>query len=149
MSKTIVKKPLASNPRIGSMPSFFRNKLDINPKLQKTLTEQGKEWRWINAKKFAENGGFHDNGWQPFKSQDPDINEAFAFGIQTDGTMRRGDCLLAIRDKSMGEEHRAWLRERTDLQSGIQKTKTKELRDKAREGNLTVEEIDREDEELE
>jgi len=138
MSKVINgKKPLSSkkSPSL-STPSFFKDKLTISDELKAEIAAQGKEYRFISYKKYIDDGNLHSKGWVVYKPKTTPAQDSFAFGVNPDGIIRRGDAVLAVRDKERCEEHRAYNRERAERMRGFKKAKAQELRSMAREARL-------------
>jgi hypothetical protein len=140
------KKSLASKktaPAVVGPPNFMQDKLTLSKEIADYITAQDKDWRWINYPKYVEAGGIHDNGWTAFKLPD-ELKGApgtLQFGTNPDGIIRRGECLLATRPKEYSEQHRAWLKQKTALQSGAKRAKAaaENLRAMARESGVAAE----------
>lgn len=138
------KRPKPSKPRSPGIetPSFFQNKLTVSPAIAKDIASRNMEYRWINYKKFVNDGGLHENGWTPYKPPKELSVESALLGANPDGIIRRGDCLLAVRSTEFCNEHRKWLKQKADLQSGFRQAKAQEFKEKGREAGLTAEERD-------
>lgn len=134
--KPISQKPKTAQPY--NLQNFFRNKLALDPSLQESITKSGKEWRFINLKKFQENGNYHEWGWEIYRTTDTSTAQGFMLGHNPDGIVRRGDAVLAVRPTEICEQHRAYLSDKAALQSSkqFQKQKAKELRQLARDNQV-------------
>lgn len=143
MSRTINgKKPLSTKQRPTSpfgVPDFFKNKLAIPEWAQKQLDEKNLEGRYISYKAYVENGNSHDKGWVVHKFERPESISANDPGASADGIIRRGDTVLAARSKEFGDKHRAYLRQRADIQNkSYKQSKAQELKEMARQADLAV-----------
>lgn len=141
----ISEKPVETKTKLG--PSFedddiLGNRLKLPENFVATLKSYGFDVRFINNKKLIEDGGYHKRGWKPFKSQDfSEISEElkvnqFLYGKNPDGTILRGDALLAVRPLTMSERHREVIDERTRRQSKVVTNTAEKLRETARKHNL-------------
>ena len=97
----------------------FGNKLALSATLKAEAAEKGYELRYISAKKFYENQGYHENGWVPYRIEKGSHGtiEGFKFGNDPEGVVRRGDAILACRKIETGEKHRAFLRNKASRYS--------------------------------
>jgi len=140
------KKSLSAKtkgPSVFSPPSFFQDKMSISDAIKKDITSQGKDFRWINYHKYLKDGAIHQNGWvayqmpEAIRKSDTSLS---LIGSNPDGIIRRGDCILAVRPKEFGVQHRQWLQQLNDNQSGSKRAKAaaEELRNKAKESNVDV-----------
>jgi hypothetical protein len=140
------RKSLSSKPRgapaVSGPPDFMANKLSVPKHIAEAITASGNEFRWINYKKFVNDGAIHENGWIPYKADKAQLDSASSlmFGSNPDGIIRRGDCLLAIRSKDFCDQHRAWIKQKTADQSNIQEDKANEFRARAKGTGITVDE---------
>jgi hypothetical protein len=111
MKKPVLNKPVVNK---GSAYSDFnRNMLEIPADISNEIESKGLEARWINLKRFTEEG-FHRRGWAPFKPEKVSEANGFFFGNNPDGYIRRAELVLACRPKELGDSHRADLRHKAD-----------------------------------
>ena len=145
MAKSTIggKKPLSSKAKSSGafgVPDFFKNKFAIPEWALAQLAAEGKEGRYIAYKAYVENGNTHDKGWTIHKFK-PESTSASDPGLNADGIIRRGDSVLASRPKEFGDKHRQYLRYRAELQgSSFKKSQANELREMARQADITVHE---------
>lgn len=133
------KKPLSSKPQnTYSYTNYQANLLDIPAEIKAQLIAKGLEGRWINYKRFVDDGNFHKEGWVPFKSESP-VSGVFG-GTNPDGLVRRKELVLACRAKEICESHRAFNRDKLD--KAKKKSAARELRDLARSGGLRTTVVD-------
>jgi hypothetical protein len=138
------KKPLSSKPKgptnYAQTPNFFKNKLNIPEDVATELASKQLEGRWINYKKYVDDGNSHDKGWAVYRAPKRETTDTLVFGTSPDGIIRRGDSVLACRPLSQGNEHRAWLQYRAKAQaSGFRKSAAEELRQMARDASVDAE----------
>jgi hypothetical protein len=144
MSKIIDGKKPITEKKSGSLESLkklFRNKLDLDERLVTFFSSKGLDCRFINYKTFADQG-FHSHGWeiyQPSKHGSCDGFETFYWGQNPDGIIKRGDAVLAVRQKEISAEHRALLREKSDRLSNYNRRAAKELRQQVKDSNIKAE----------
>jgi hypothetical protein len=56
-------------------------------------------------------GNSHDRAWRPIKQSECGmIDQSLPNGSDVDGYIRRGDLVLAVRPKELGDKHRAVLK---------------------------------------
>ncbi len=153
MSKSTLagKKPLSQKKRSTSAigaPDFFRNKLMLPQEVADDIAKRGLEPRWIAYKPYIENGNSHDKGWVAYRRpKEATSVDELQLGSSPDGIIRRGDLVLAVRKKEMGDRHRAYNEERAYNQTfRHKKAMADELRQMAKEANLEVTEGYEEDE---
>ena len=128
------KKPVESKPK-QSLESFnftddpFTNPLRLPEGLRKAFEKEGLEVRFINIKRLNEMHGFHNRGWKPYTKEfaNIEVNE-FHWGTSPDGKIIRGDLVLAVRPISLGDKHRAALKQKADRLNLNQKKNAAELR---------------------
>lgn len=118
MKKPVLSKPVVSN-KGPAYSEFNRNMLEIPADLSKEMDGKGLEGRWINLKRFTEEG-FHKRGWVPFKPEKVSETNGFFYGNNPDGFIRRAELVLACRPKELGDQHRADLKQKADrLKSSV------------------------------
>ena len=113
------KKPLSQKPTGTDTGFEFGNKLFIEPELKAKAATEGKELRFISAKKLYENAGYHENGWTPYIVEKGSFGtlSGFKFGNDPDGVLRRGDAILACRSVELSEKHRTHLKNKASKYS--------------------------------
>lgn len=121
----------------------FGNPLALDEELKKELQDQKLSYRFVDAKKLYEMGGYHAKGWVPYKrkpgaSANIGIAE-FKFGSDPEGVIRRGSMILAVKTEEQAEKHRAFLRQRAERYADFPQEKAAELRKFAQEKNLNSE----------
>lgn len=140
MSKTINgKKPLSSKPKsvkVVQEPDFFSNRMSISSELREELDKKGLDYRFIDYKKYVENGNVHNRGWTVYRREGKADTQGFLVGNSPDGIIRVGSTVLATRPLNYSEKHRQYLAERAAQYRGFQKTKAEEMRATAREHSL-------------
>jgi hypothetical protein len=109
--------------------------------LKKSLRTQNLGYRFIDAKRYYENGGYHPKGWAAYRVKtSPSATmdtQSFGLGRDPEGVFRRGTTILAVKPMEQVEEHRRILRERSNRASkGVNKQKADELRQMARDADL-------------
>lgn len=137
----VVKKSISSNKATSSFgpPSFMADMHAIPESIRVELKEKGMDYRWVSYTKYAKYGGVHERGWTAYKRAAPLTGtEAIMFGSGTDGIIRRGDNLLAVRPLAWTKEHKDWIRSQTRAKQNHSKAKEEELRQAARERGLDV-----------
>lgn len=119
MSKIVNgRKPLSEKKQAVTYDDLFGNMFSIPADVQKDLDAKGLEGRFISYPKFVKMGNQHDRGWVPYvKPESLRSASALGLGASTDGTIRRGDSVFAVRPKEICEQHRNILRDKSDRQS--------------------------------
>ena len=138
------KKPLSKKPAIKDMiireDDLFGNPLTVPPHVAADIEKQGKEARWVDARKIYDNHGYHAKGWMPYKKSDElmakegQSQSDFKSGADPDGTLRHGSLILAVKPKEAAEKHRQLLKQKAERQKGYNKQKAAEFRQMAKEG---------------
>lgn len=139
------KKPLKAKPEDASFDSYIpMNQLDIPPKLKKEIEEAGYEYRWINAARLRHNSGFHKNFWTPYEVDYDKLGlPTFMRGANPSPHLLRGDSVLAVRPKEIGNRHRAQLQQKAlRLKAAASNYGVEEMKQLAREsgGSIKVQE---------
>jgi hypothetical protein len=122
---------------------LFGNQLGLDPAIKEKIEAQGLDCRFISVKHLQDMGGTHQNGWRPIKMKDVCDNmdgHTKLFGADPDGFIRRGDLVLGVRSKELGERHKQYLAqeaERVSLKK-LQRAHKEELRRALRETNEQV-----------
>lgn len=116
--------------------SYQASLLDIPGNIKQELEAKGLEGRWISFKTYADNYGYHKQGWTVFKSDSSTLPTGVLQGSNPDGIIRRGDLVLACRTKEACDEHRQILQDRADRAKGYNKAKADELRQLAKENSV-------------
>ena len=137
------RKPLSQKPRTTpkyNINDVFRDRFSLDDDLKKEIGSKGLEYRWINYKKYVENGNYHEWGWAVYKREKAADTASFLLGNTPDGIIRRGDSVLAVRAKDICEKHRAHIRNKTEILSNrnFARQKASELRQMARESNMDI-----------
>lgn len=97
---------------------FGSNALEVPEHYLKEAAELECEVRWVSSKELKENHGTHKRRWVAWKfkaNEESGIldRSRFAFGAgDSEGVVRRGDLVLAIRPIAWCEEHRDELEQR-------------------------------------
>lgn len=125
------KKPVSEKPQSTLKYSTYQaNALDIPPGIQEELKSKNLEGRWINYKRYTDDGFFHKEGWIPYKPDKQDVSNGLHYGNNVDGIIRRREMVLASRPSDVCESHREYLKEKTRRQNGRHKSAlSKEARD--------------------
>jgi hypothetical protein len=144
MAKTIGgKKPLSTKQKPVSpagIPDFFQNPFNVPVDIQAQLEKEGLEGRWISYAKYTKNGNSHEKGWSIYRASKREGQaDQFLLGSSPDGTIQRGEMVLAARKKEWGNKHREYLRYRAELQAGnFKKNQAEELRQMAKDSSNTL-----------
>lgn len=142
--------PIAAKKTPGSgFRRKFGDRLGVDVDLHNEITAKGLEYRWIDAKKLYNNQGYHENGWEAYKRTGAPTSD-FKNGNDPDGIIRRGGSILGVREKTLGDEHRAYLQERATNQVGkdrnaAQRRAADELRKMAGKTGIKISEGDDEE----
>lgn len=138
------KKPLSQRgaPAPINLDDVFGNALGIPPEVAKEIESQGKVHRFINAKRLGDMGGYHPQGWVPYRASDTARGnmdgQALLFGNDPNGYIRRGDCILAVRPKELNEKHKAYLKRESVRTSNVAKTAAASVREYIRANGLDM-----------
>lgn len=113
------KKPLSQKPKPMALShdDLFGNQLGVDPDIKKKLNEMGMDCRFISVKHLQDMGGTHQYGWRPVKMKDVcDTIDGHTklFGADPEGYIRRGDLVLGMRSKELGEKHKQYLAQEAD-----------------------------------
>jgi len=137
------KKPLSSKPRQqspASLEDIFGNTLGIEASISDALMKKGLEYRWISMKKYGDMGNSHERAWRPVKRSECGIIDPTAItnGSDPDGYIRRGDLVLAVRSKDLGDKHRAFLKSQADRQRNVQREHANELKEFVKKSGINA-----------
>ncbi len=106
----------------------------LSSAIKKELSAQGLVWRFIFVKKYIDNHGFHRSGWKPHQFAKPAEDRGkfdFGDGIDSEGYLRRGDQILAVKTKEAQAIHRAKIQRRNDAHKQYNKQAAQNLRTSA------------------
>lgn len=137
------KKPLSSKPRQqspASLEDIFGNTLSVDSEMAESLGKKGLEYRWISMKKYADMGNSHERAWRPVKRSECGMIDQSSIinGSDPDGYIRRGDLVLAVRSKDLGDKHRAFLKVQADRQKNVQRDHANELKDFVKKSGINA-----------
>lgn len=137
------KRPISQKNQAFSKPiredELFGNMLKLDPETQAELEAQGLAWRFVDAKKLMESGGYHAKGWSVYKRKADSGtigSSEFKFGSDPDGIIRRGSLVLAVKTKEAATRHKEFLRQKAERYSAIVPQQAEALRQVARENNV-------------
>ena len=126
MSTKIIqgKQPLSSKSETSTDLSWEGDYTDffaVDPKLRDELVSKGLEFKFIRSKKYLDDGGFHKQGYKPYKRDQSEKKDGNSFELGTDpeGYTRRGDLILAVKPKHLVEKDRAKIAARTKAYNDI------------------------------
>lgn len=119
------KKPVDLS-REDKDPSFF----DVPKVILEELKSKGLEHRWINGIKYQRDYGYHKNQWTAYKSEKKLTQGSldFGVGVDTEGYVRRGDMILAVRTTELGDKHRARIDKKNKALQRFTKQAAEDLR---------------------
>lgn len=131
-TKPTIKK---TEPKIGNQNELYQSAFEVPEQVKKEIQEAGLVCRWINAKTFKEQFGFHKHHWMPFKSKYMASLAGSIFGGDPEGYVRRGDLILAAKSKELQDKHRAHIdaQNRAKIAGVTQESQRKQMREIARE----------------
>lgn len=132
-----------SRPTPINSDDVFMNPLGLDTEITDCITKHGFSYRFINYKQFVDMGGSHVAHWRPVRlsqlktwGYDTMAGQALLEGNDTDGFIRRGDLVLAIRNKEINEKHKAYLRQEASAASNSQENHANQLREFVRSSGL-------------
>lgn len=141
------KVPSSSKGTSADFKDLEFNLLAVDPELKAELDRKGLAYRFINAKQYQQNYGFHRTGWRVYKREATASSGSMDFSMGTDpeGYVRRGDLILAVKPKEMQEAHKQKIRAKTERYNNATKRNRENadvLRAMAKTGglDLTIEE---------
>ena len=109
--KPISEKPVANTSQYPVIDPFG-DRMRLDPALIKEITDQGLEYRFLDAKDLQESGGYHPRGWMAYTRKGAPMATEFKVGTDPAGIIRRGTCVLGVRPVETGDRHRAELKRR-------------------------------------
>ena len=118
----------------------LNNKLKLDPKLVKEIADKQLVHRWINASKYKQNWGYDARHWTPYKrAQNTGAVENNSYGFtDSEGHIRRGDLILAVRPKALHDKARDIIRNKNKiLQGSHTKQSADQLRQTFKEAQMT------------
>ena len=132
------------SPETGNI--FGSSRLDVPKCYRDEADKKNYDLRWISAKQLKENHGSHKNHWAAYKFESKPSNgimdsDRFAFGIDPEGVVRRGDCVLAVRPKELTVQHKEHLASKRNIYNRFSQSKKKEFKDYVKQesrGAMTV-----------
>jgi hypothetical protein len=110
------------------------NLLTLPDQLKKYLTDQGMDWRFLNATAFRANGGRHKSDWQALRVP-PDVRIGLS-AVTAEGHVIRGDLILGIRPKTISAKYKETLKERNRAYSNFGKTEATRMREEVKRKGL-------------
>lgn len=139
------KKPIESKPAekksTGTIldawdyTEFEQNQLSLSNTLKREISDQGLDWRFINAAEYRKKGNRHRSHWKPYNVKNRSVIDNFA-GVDPEGIITRGDLILAVRPKVLTEKSRTNLQERNRIQAGYAKQQARELKQMAKDQGM-------------
>lgn len=133
---TLQDKAEQSAASIGS--SIEQDYFYIPPQLLKEIESKNMVCRWINAKKLQENYGFDRRQWTPYKKEGAELTKNAFGGTDSEGYIRRGDLILAVRSKAVHERNSSQIASKNkNLNKITNKKAAEELRQSFREAGVS------------
>jgi hypothetical protein len=137
------KKPIASKPKTmspTSLDDIFGNTLAVSPEIARAIASKGNEYRWISFTKYTQMGNSHERAWRPVKRSECGMIDPTSLqnGSDVDGYIRRGDLVLAVRPKELGDKHRSILKADANRAKNVQKNHADELRQFVRQAGINA-----------
>lgn len=85
-----------------------QNILSLDPELRAELEGKGLVGRWVNAKDYQANFGYHRTGWRAYKREAsaPRGSLDFDYGTDAEGYVRRRDLILGVKTVESHARHR-------------------------------------------
>lgn len=117
---------------------FENNRLSLSNELKTQLRDLGLEWRFINKREFTRKGNVHSSQWKPFNVSDNKVVSSFQ-GTTPEGIIERGDLILAVRPKKLGDIYKKRQLEKNARYSDYDKQQAEELRRLARQHDIAGE----------
>lgn len=90
----------------------FSNRFDVPKKLREEIVGKGYNYKFINFSKFKRDA-VHKSHWIPYKPDKRTVQDML-FGLDPDGYVVRGDCVLAVRPLSVDKKAKAAIQSRND-----------------------------------
>ena len=126
------------------MADGINNPLRLDPKLEKELREKGLAWRFISAKKYLNDSGFHRQGYSPYQREKPAASERkgsldFSRGVDPEGYIRYKDLVLAVKPQEDKDRYLARLKKTNERYMATgSKQKAAELRERAKSAGVDM-----------
>ena len=114
---------------------------DIDHTLKEELAERGLEYRFVDYKQAAKNGGSSRSGWRVYVRESKDPRIAGISGMtDPDGLTRKGTLVLAVKTQKAAERQRQRVKDQNRTQKRYTELKAAELDSDARQlgGNSQV-----------
>jgi hypothetical protein len=103
------------------------DQLAVSPKLIAEIEAKGLVHRWINAVKYKSNYGYDSRQWQPYQVKKNEGVENNFYGFtDSEGYIRRGDLILAVRKKEVNDLVKARNANKIKNLAGTQRKQAKE-----------------------
>jgi hypothetical protein len=121
-----------------SHDEFDYSIMRLDPEIIAHLEEKGLSFRWINATKYKNDGGFHKSGWRAYRLPD-DVGSGsldFSFGRSPEGYLIRNDLMLAVKPKELQERWKKHLASKVAAQDVSGKSRADELREMSRKAGV-------------
>lgn len=134
-AKPVEKKKEPSILDSWDYSEFENNKLKLSNELKTEIANQGLEYRFINKARFSRDGNYHSGAWKPYNTKSRNVVETFA-GVDPEGIITRGDLILAVRPKLIGNKFRQRLLEKNARYAAFNKAQAEELRQMAKAAGI-------------
>lgn len=110
----------------------------VSPEIVREIKSKGMVHRWINAKKLQDNYGFDRRQWKPYKKNEGASVTSNSFGgTDSEGYIRRGDLILAVRPQAVNDRVASEIRRKNgNLQKSQQKVAAEEMRQSLKESGV-------------
>lgn len=121
--------PVSQKPqqkRIRAEDVFGGGTFEIPDHIQKDMKAKGYEPRWVNSAEVHRNQGYHKKGWKIYRDTTA-APEVFKFGQDPDGIVRRGDCILAYKEREAALKHKAYVRQMAGENDNIKSRHAEEM----------------------
>lgn len=135
-SQRLAPTPPAEQTGVDSF-QFYGNKLEIPKALSEEIKKKGYVYRFINIKKFKEDGGVHRSYWRPYVPEITTVQDD-VYGRSPEGYVTRGDCVLAVRSLAQNTSHKEYLHRKNLAYRSYNKTAKEELQKMLDGSGLTV-----------
>lgn len=129
------KKTSTKKVRGQNYDEFFQNRFIVPQAIKDELEAKGLDCRFISYVKWKENGNMHRSHWVPYRCTAE--TAADQFGKDSEGYIRRGDTVLAVRSKERSEQHREFLKQRNERYRNFNRLAASELRERMREEGMS------------
>jgi hypothetical protein len=136
------KMPISQKQESSSIQETRRRSaLDLSPDIASELDGQGLVGRWLNAKRMADEHGFHQSGWKVYRRPE-NLRKSTASimeGNDPEGFVRYRDLILGVKTKEDQAAHRRSIANenaRLSNQKALNQKSAEELRYAARQGGV-------------